>query len=81
VSALVQAREAGERLSEDELMAMIFLLLVAGHETTLNLIGNGVLAVLEHPERLQRLPDEPARIKPAIEELLRAVRSNRGARI
>jgi cytochrome P450 len=81
VSALVQAREAGERLSEDELMAMIFLLLVAGHETTLNLIGNGVLAVLEHPEQLQRLPDEPALIKPAIEELLRAVRSSRGARI
>ncbi len=71
VSALVQAREAGDRLSGDELMAMIFLLLVAGHETTLNLIGNGVLALLEHPEQLQRLRDEPALIKPAIEELLR----------
>ena len=50
-SALVQAREAGDRLSEDELLAMIFLLLVAGHETTVNLIGNGMLALLEHPAR------------------------------
>jgi cytochrome P450 len=71
ISALVQAREAGERLSEDELLAMIFLLLVAGHETTLNLIGNGVLALLEHPAELDRLRENPDLIKPAVEELLR----------
>jgi cytochrome P450 len=70
-SALVQAREAGDCLSEDELLAMIFLLLVAGHETTVNLIGNGVLALLEHPAQMTRLRDEPEQIKPAVEELLR----------
>ena len=58
-------------LSEDELLAMIFLLLVAGHETTVNLIGNGVLALLEHPEQMDRLRDDPELIKPAVEELLR----------
>jgi cytochrome P450 len=71
ISALVQAREAGDRLSADELLAMIFLLLLAGHETTLNLIGNGVLALLEHPSELGRLRDDPGLIKPAVEELLR----------
>ncbi len=71
ISALVQAREAGDRLSEDELLAMIFLLLVAGHETTINLIGNGVLALLEHPAELGRLRENPDLIKPAVEELLR----------
>jgi cytochrome P450 PksS len=71
VSALVHAREADDRLSEDELLAMIFLLLVAGHETTVNLIGNGVLALLEHPEQIDRLRDDPDLIKPAVEELLR----------
>jgi cytochrome P450 len=70
-SALVQARDAGDRLSEDELLGMIFLLLVAGHETTLNLIGNGVLALLEHPPQLDRLRMDPDLIKPAVEELLR----------
>jgi len=71
VSALVAAEEAGDQLSEDELVAMIFLLLVAGHETTVNLIGNGMLALLEHPEEMCRLRDEPDLIKPAVEELLR----------
>ena len=45
----MQAEQAGDRLSEDELLSMIFLLLLAGHETTVNLIGNGTLALLEHP--------------------------------
>ena len=63
--------EAGEQLSEDELVAMIFLLVVAGHETTVNLIGNGVLALLDHPEQMDRLRDHPALIRPALEELLR----------
>jgi cytochrome P450 len=71
LSALVHAREEDDRLSEDELLAMIFLLLVAGHETTLNLIGNGVLALLEHPAVLNRLREDPDLIKPAVEELLR----------
>lgn len=71
ISALVRAEEAGVKLSEDELLAMVFLLLVAGHETTVNLIGNGVLALLRHPDQLQKLKDDPSLIKPTIEELLR----------
>jgi cytochrome P450 len=71
VSALVRAEEAGEKLNEDELLGMVFLLLVAGHETTVNLIGNGTLALLRHPEQLRKLSDDPSLIKPAVEELLR----------
>lgn len=71
VSALVRAEEAGDRLSEDELLGMVFLLLVAGHETTVNLIGNGALALLQHPDQLRKLKEDPSLIKPAIEELLR----------
>jgi cytochrome P450 PksS len=73
VSALVQVEEAGEQLIEDELLAMVFLLLIAGHETTVNLIGNGTLALLEHPEQMAKLRDDstPALIKSAVEELLR----------
>jgi len=71
ISGLVRAEEAGDKLSEDELLAMVFLLLVAGHETTVNLIGNGMLALLQHPDQLQELKDDPSFIKPAIEELLR----------
>jgi cytochrome P450 len=50
---------------------MVFLLLIAGHETTVNLIGNGMLALFEHPEAMNRLRQEPFRIKTAVEELLR----------
>ncbi|HEX6291983.1 MAG TPA: cytochrome P450 [Herpetosiphonaceae bacterium] len=71
ITALVQAEEAGDRLSEDELLAMVLLLLIAGHETTVNLIANGTLALLEHREQMERLRGEPELIKPAIEELLR----------
>src|ERR687898_21519 len=71
ISALVRAEEAGEKLSEDELLGMVFLLLVAGHETTVNLIGNGVLALLEHPDQLEKLKNDHSLIKSAIEELLR----------
>jgi cytochrome P450 len=71
ISGLVQAREAGDRLSEDELLGMIFLLLIAGHETTVNLIGNGTLVLLEHPAQMQRLRSEPALVSTAVEELLR----------
>jgi cytochrome P450 PksS len=71
ISALVQAEEDGRRLSEDEMLAMIVLLLIAGHETTVNLIGNGTLALLEHPEQLDRLRRDPGLIRSAVEELLR----------
>jgi cytochrome P450 PksS len=71
VSALVEAHAAGDHLSEDELTAMIALLLVAGHETTVNLIGNGLLALLDHPLQMERLRDDPSLIKTAVEEFLR----------
>jgi cytochrome P450 len=71
VSALAQAEEAGDKLSEDELLAMIFLLMVAGHETTVNLIGNGALALLRNPGQRERLRGDPSLGKTAVEELLR----------
>lgn len=71
ISALIQVQEAGDSLSEDELLAMVFLLLVAGHETTVNLIGSGILALLQHPEQLTLLRQESTPPKSAIEELLR----------
>ncbi|MGI8732058.1 MAG: cytochrome P450, partial [Pyrinomonadaceae bacterium] len=70
-TALIQAEEAGDKLSEDELLAMVFLLLVAGHETTVNLIGSGVLALLEHSDQMEKLRRDPSLVKPAVEELLR----------
>lgn len=70
-TALIQAEEAGDKLSEDELLAMVFLLLIAGHETTVNLIGSGTLALLEHPDQMDKLRRDPSLIKAAIEELLR----------
>ena len=71
VSALVDIEAEGERLDGDELLAMIAILLSAGHETTTNLFGNGVLALLQHPGELDRLRAEPDLVGPAIEELLR----------
>lgn len=71
VTSLVAAEEAGERLDEDELVSMVFLLLIAGHETTVNLIGNGTLALLEHPSEMERLRSEPGLGRSAVEELLR----------
>lgn len=71
VTALVQAEEAGDQLSEDELVAMIFLLLVAGHETTVNLIGNGMLKLLENLDQMSKLRDNPLLIETSVEELLR----------
>jgi len=70
-SALITAEEAGDKLNEDEIVAMVFLLLLAGHETTVNLIGNGVLALLQHSEQMGKLRTYPALIKPGVEELLR----------
>lgn len=71
LSALIAAEEAGDRLSTEELFANVVLLLLAGHETTANLIGNGVLALLRHPEELRRLRQDPSLIESAVEELLR----------
>ncbi|MDE0142949.1 MAG: cytochrome P450 [Caldilineaceae bacterium] len=71
VSALLAAEEEGDRLSHGELLATLLLLLVAGNETTRNLIGNGMLALLRNPGELQRLQGEPELIETAIDELLR----------
>jgi cytochrome P450 len=72
-TALIQAEadEEGERLNEGELLAMVYLLLIAGHETTVNLISSGVLALLQHPDQMEMLRRDPALLKTAIEELLR----------
>ncbi|HVI48064.1 MAG TPA: cytochrome P450 [Chitinophaga sp.] len=71
ISSLVAVEEAGDHLSEQELLSMVFLLLLAGHETTVNLIGNGMLALLQHPEQLERLKLTPSLIEIAVEEMLR----------
>ena len=71
LSDLIAAEEAGDRLSEPELLATCMLLLIAGHETTVNLIGNGTLALLRHPDQLRLLRERPGLIGTAVEELLR----------
>ncbi|MGH9066756.1 MAG: cytochrome P450 family protein, partial [Acidimicrobiales bacterium] len=71
VSALVAARDGSQALGERELVSMVFLLLLAGHETTVNLIGNGVAGLLLHPDQLELLRTSPELIPGAVEELLR----------
>jgi cytochrome P450 len=71
LSGLVQVQEAGDVLSEAELLTTCILLLIAGHETTVNLIGNGTLALLRNPGELARLRAEPALAERAVEEFLR----------
>ena len=71
LSALIETRDGSDRLTEDELTSMIFLLLAAGHETTVNLITNGVHALLRHPDQLALLKAEPGRLPAAVEEILR----------
>ncbi len=71
ISALVQVEEDGEKLNEAELLSLVTLILGAGHETTTNLIGNAVRALLDHPEERRRLQDDPSLIRTAVEEFLR----------
>jgi cytochrome P450 len=71
LTALLQAEEAGDRLTEDEVIGMLGLLILAGYETTMHLISAGTLALLQHPEQLRRFTSEPDVVEPAIEELLR----------
>lgn len=71
VSALVAARDEADALSEEEMIAFAILLLLAGNETTTNLIGNGMLALMRHPEQLEKLRANPALLPSALEEMLR----------
>jgi cytochrome P450 len=71
LSALIETSEDSDRFSEQELVSMAFLLLVAGHETTVNLIGNGMLALLSHPDQLAKLKADPSLMPGAVEEFLR----------
>ena len=71
ISALVTAEEQGDSFSEEELYSMFVLLQIGGHETTTNLIGNGLLALLQNPEQMQKLRDNPSLMETAVEELLR----------
>lgn len=71
MSALVHASEEGDSLTPNELIAMAFLLMVAGYETTVNLIGNSVLALLRHPEQLKAVRADPSLVPNTVEEVLR----------
>ncbi|MEV0994256.1 cytochrome P450 [Nonomuraea sp. NPDC050202] len=71
ISAMIAAAEDGDRLGGDELLSMIFLLLVAGYETTVGLVGLGTYTLLRHPGALELLRDRPELIESAVEELLR----------
>jgi cytochrome P450 len=71
LSALIHVEEAGDRLNESELFSMLALLIVAGHETTVSLIGSATLTLLQHPDLMQELRTHPDRMAGALEELLR----------
>jgi len=76
LTRLIQGEDNGERLTPKELLHNCIFLLNAGHETTTNLIGNGLVALSAHPAQKQRLLDHPDLIKPAVEEMLRFESSN-----
>ena len=71
LTGLIQAEDNGDRLSEDELLAMVFLLIIAGYETTVHLITNGALTLFQHPDQRDKLQSEPTLINTAVEEILR----------
>jgi cytochrome P450 len=71
ISVLIDAEEEGERLTEKELITNVFLLFAAGHETTVNLLGNGMLALLQRPDQWEMLKDKPDLVKQGVEEMLR----------
>ena len=71
ITALMNAEEEGDKLTHDELLGTLMLLLVAGNETTRNLIGNGTLALLRFPDQLQKLRDNPDLLDSAVNEMLR----------
>lgn len=71
LTALVEATENGEQLTQEELVANMIILLSAGHETTINLIGNGLLALLKNPDQMQKLREEPDLVASAVEEMMR----------
>jgi cytochrome P450 len=71
LTAFVEVEDEGERLTHEELLATCLILLIAGHETTANLIGLGTLALLHDPDTLARLRDEPNLVNSAVDELLR----------
>src|ERR671938_782513 len=71
ITRLVQAEEDGDRFTEDEILSMVFLLFLAGHVTTVNLVGNGVVALLTHPDQLAKLKANPELAKGVVEETLR----------
>ena len=71
LTELIEAEEDGERLSEDELVSMVFLLVIAGFETTVHLISNGLLALLRHGGEMQKLRERPELVGSAVEEMLR----------
>ncbi|MDX3663011.1 cytochrome P450 [Streptomyces sp. ID05-26A] len=79
ISALVAARDNEDRLSEDELVRFGITLLVAGHETTANMLSNSVVTLFEHPEAMKSLQDDPQKLPNAIEELLRFIPLGSGA--
>ena len=71
LTALVEARDGGDRLSEDELVTMVFTLVMAGHETTAHLIGNGVITLVQHPDQLALLRADPSLWPGAVHEIMR----------